>query len=277
MKCPYNYYLGEQEGYYLAGKVENLRRNWGKAYHDSLDEYDYVIFQGGGIDDAIQAAFKQVWNWKDSLTPSPEDEGDWDKSRTFDTLLRAIVWYAEEYKDSPLVLAALPGGEPATEVRFEVPIGDGPYRISGRIDKQVLFGDLLYILDRKSTGKGLNQFYFDMYEPDTQALTYYYALSVQLGLPVAGFMIDACQALVKGNRFQRHIVSVTPSQLEMYEKSVVTAMDEANRYEEKGFWPQRYTGCGAFGGCQFRRVCKRSPEFHSEWLQRDFEKRSKKD
>lgn len=274
MTCPYKYQLSNIEGYYKPGKVENLNRTWGHAVHACGDEYDAVIFQGGRVDDALHAAIKEAWNWKDRLTPSPNQAADWDKSRTYETLIRALIWYSEEYKEAPLTLAQLPDGTPATEIRFEVPLG--PYRISGRLDKLISFNDILYILDRKTTGKGLTDYYFKFYEPDNQVLAYHYACSEQLGMPIAGFMVDAWQALVGGNRFRRHTIAVTPGQIEFWKRSVITAIDEANRYEEQGFFPQRYSGCNQYGGCVFRDVCKRDPAFHSDWLKSDYEKREEK-
>lgn len=47
-----------------------------------------------------------------------------DSRRTKETLVRAVVWYLDQYKDDPLKTALLPDGRPAVELSFMLPIFD---------------------------------------------------------------------------------------------------------------------------------------------------------
>ena len=100
-----------------------------------------------------------------------------------------------------------------------------------------------------------------------------YSIACQIGwnVPVKGIILDACQILVSGTRFERQIIPRTSETLDEWLRDLswwLRQMEDA-----EGHWPQNDKACGMYGGCQFRGVCARAPSARQQWLEADFRKR----
>ena len=257
-RCPRYYQLRVLEGY--RWPFDGAAIGWGKLFHSSLEAFDTARFQGESWNEAVRAAIKEALVGRDALADSS------DNTRTIDTLTRAVVWYAIQFRDDALKLASMPDGEPALEVRFEVPIPGTDYRLSGRMDKLAHLSKELYIVERKTTKKTLNDHYFNYYNPNTQVEAYIWATRRGLNMDVAGLMIEACQTMVSGTRFGRCRIDKTDEQLDEFERDLRYYIGQAETFAEQSYWPMNRSSCGNFGGCDYRKVCSRSGAIRHHWL-----------
>ena len=271
LACPYKYWLARVNGWRLPSRNGNLKANWGTAWHACQDVYDTTIFNGGEKEEGLRHAIKHALTYKDYLYQNPELTKI-DNSRTVPTLVRSLVGFRDKWDVEALKTVRTPEGTPSVEIRFEVPLPGTKYRISGRIDKLVEMEGLIYVVDRKTTGQALSRWYFDAYLTDNQIRTYIWALREQLGIPVAGFIIDAVQTLVNTSRFERSIFSVTKEQTDEWLRTTQYHVNEVAEYLKSGVWPQRFAACGLYGGCQFRnKICSRPEPFRQAYLESDFQ------
>lgn len=264
-RCPRLYKMGNIDGW--TTKTESAAPLFGKAVHYGLELLEYAKFNGATKDEAVHAAVKGIVDEYGAGLQEIDDA-----ARGLEAALRIPVWRAEdEYHSGNVRTAVLPDGKPALETRFECPIpGVDALRFSGRIDRIAEFGERLYIVDLKTTTSSLSSYYFERYNPNTQIYAYLWAVRRVLGIPVAGFIIDAIQSGVNFCRFGRQVFNVTDSQLDEWMDHVVLALNQAEDYYEDGDYPTNFNSCGAFGGCRFKDVCSRPPEHRQAWLDEDY-------
>ena len=202
---------------------------------------------------------------------------DHDK-KNLHSLLQALTWYLEHYRDDPASTYILANGKPAVELSFKLGTGihaaDGEeIFLSGHIDRIVEFDGGLWITDLKTTTYTVNQWYFDKYSPDNQISLYDFAGQSVLGLPVRGVIIDAIQLLADGAQFCRGIAHRSTAQRTEWFQDFRETIDIATQYAERERWPRNQTSCGHYGGCQFRPVCSSPPNVRDSVIRRLFTKR----
>lgn len=263
LKCPQYYKLNTIEGWKISS--ESIDPLWGSAIHDAFEVLDTNRFKGNKKDEAINEAIRLLITKYGALQYSDNTK------KNLETACRAVVWRADEhyYSDTAKIMP-LPNGEPALEVRFELPFEDTGYRFSGRIDKVVTLNDQLFIVDTKTTASSLSNYYFDRYAPANQIYTYIWATREQLGLPVAGFIIDAVSTGVNFTRFGRQQFNVRESQINEWIHSVkyqLKCVEDFHTIEE---WPRNFAGCGNYGGCSYRDICRNAPEHRQAFLDAEF-------
>jgi len=263
-RCQEYYRLNTLERYRWKADPD-VSRNWGKAVHMGLEEYDIALVAGAEWDEAL-------WKAVGELQKDPfELGGSKDNTRTVETSIRAIMWYAIQFQKDVIETAVLEDGTPAIEVRFEVPLPDSDFRISGRIDKLAHIGGMLHCIDRKTTKKTIGPYYFRMYDMNAQILTYLWALSRFLDERVYGFMIEVIQAMVGGNRFGRNIFNVTEERLQEFERDMLYWINNIEEAHATGKWIHNWESCGNYGGCVFRDVCRAGPSRRHRILNEKFE------
>lgn len=267
-RCPRYYQYNVLQGWRPRETVENLA--FGTALHGGVETYDAAIFSGVKHADATNLAVAEAIKLGEPLKTSK------DTGRTLETLTRAVVWYAEQFRDDNVRTAVTPDGKPALEIRFEVPIPGTAYRFSGRIDKLATINNELYVVERKTTDAALSDWYFDRYSPNTQVSAYVWALSEFLGVPINGVMIEAFQTGVSFTRIQRGIAHRTRDQIAEFVKNTATLINHAEEYHNTGFFPMNESACMIYGGCKFRPVCERPEQVRPEWLKSDFEQRGRR-
>lgn len=262
MECPRKYQLSVREGW--RSQKQNPATGWGHAVHAGLEMLDKAEAQGRSWDEELPNVLKYLAGDPFGL------KGSEDNGRTIQTSMRAIVWYVEQFRDDTLKIAKLPNGEAAVEVRYEVELPGTGKRISGRVDRVVEYGDGLYIVDRKTTKKTLGDWFFRDYQPSLQLYTYVWALRDVIGLPVLGAMIEGIQAAVGFNRFERATYYMGEEQIEEHVRNLAWHASDVAKMEAEGYYPQRFSACGNFGGCEFRDVCSKSGRLRDIYLRADF-------
>ena len=270
MTCPRKYKWSVVDGYRVIAGEAVPSRAWGHIYHSASEKRHYSLFYNNNPELALELAIKEAASQSKSL------ENSTDTKLTFQTLLRALVWYADQWKDDPLKTAVLPDGTPALEVRFEVPIF-GQKRFSGRIDRIAYLEnpDVLYLVDTKTTKEDLSSRYFGGFRYNNQIMAYLYVTRMILGMPVAGFIIDACQTLVGSTAFRRATFDVANDHLEEWFEAarwIINQADQmATEYGDED-WLPNYQGCKQFGRCQFLEISSTQPSQRELLLREKFER-----
>jgi len=273
-QCPRKYQYEIIEGY----SSSNIHLQFGIAYHSALEAFDRQLAATGDFASAQRAAVRFALEWverdDDGWTEIPSDV----PVKTRETLVRAVVWYTENYRNDALVPILLDNGTPAVELSFRFPTewtteAGETYFFCGHIDKLVEYGQQAYFLDRKTTKGSLSAYYFAGYSPDNQMSLYDFAGRVIYQQPLVGGIIDAAQLLTNSVRFARGFVHRTKSQaLEWYEMQRWW-LDQAEFYAVTEFWPMNDKACGLFGGCPFREVCSKDERVRHTFLAK-FDRRS---
>jgi hypothetical protein len=184
------------------------------------------------------------------------------------TLMRTLVWYFDHWRNDFPVLVTDEG--PAVEKLFRISVDNG-IEFVGLIDRVIEYvpGNY-YLMDQKSTGSTLSSYFFNRYNPNDQIFFYSWAGRAIFPVPIAGFIIDAAQVAVGFSRFDRHVIEYTDAQLDEWYNSAMHHIEAAQEAVRDNHFPQRFTSCMNYGGCEFREICKRSPEFRGNFLKKDF-------
>ena len=233
-----------------TSRVRPISAQWGTMLHSCLETYDQNLKFGHA--DAVDASIDQA------LKFGPELRESFDNTRTSRTLVRAVSYYTDLYREDPYVTARHPDGTACIEVRFEFPIPNRPYRISGLIDRLAYERNNLFIVDRKTTSKTLNAQWWKQFLPGIQIPTYLLA-TYWLGFKPKGAMIEGCQTMVNGCRWQRQTFEPTYDHLMEWQVDMVALIDEIDHAHQTGHWPRRRTSCELHGGCTMRDVCNTAP------------------
>lgn len=285
-ECLYKYKLRLLDGWSSPFKSVHLR--FGGIYASALEHFHKDLALGVEREEAIlnsiHLALTLSWDYA-YTTPEASYESDpahrvpdsgkpWDtghSSKTRSSLIRTLVWYFETFtEDLPVVL--LSTGRPAVEYSVKVPITDDLV-FSAHFDKVVDFAGQYMIMDQKTTGTTVSDYFFNQFSPDTQMSMYTYLGRIAFNLPIKGIIIDAAQITPGFSRFERGFVFRTDSQLTEWLESSLSTIERARSATRRGFFPQNDTACGNYGGCEFRAVCSRSPEVREKFLASDFIKR----
>lgn len=202
-----------------------------------------------------------------------------DTQRNRQMLIRAVVWYCEQYKDSPFKTLILADGSAAVELsfRFELPKttpGGVPYLWCGHFDRACVDqSDNIWIQDSKSTKYALSSNYFDKYSPDNQMSGYTVGSKVAFSIPAKGVMITAVQLGAEWCRYGLGFAPRTEGQQREWIADILFYIALAQQCAEEDYWPMNDKACHHYGGCQFRGVCSKSPEVREKFLESDFIRR----
>ena len=232
--------------------------SFGTLLHSCLETYDRALLastresHGDRVAEATEQALQEA------LVRGLELKESIDSARTKETLVRAVVWYAEQFKNDPYETATLPDGTAAVETRFELPFLDTGLRISGRIDRLVHYRGDLYVVDRKSTKKSLNISYLNEFTGAVQTYTYYWA-AMQMGMKPRGLLYEHCQTMVSGCRWHRQTVELFPANITEYEADMTDLIRRVEIAHETGVWPRNRASCNNYGGCALREICNALP------------------
>lgn len=193
--------------------------------------------------------------------------------RTRYHLIRALVWYFEQYREDSMQVHQLANGKPAVELSFRVPVGlelstGEPVLLSGHFDKVVRFNDHLWIKDIKST-KSITAAWREEFDLSHQMTGYILGGSLAISEPIKGVVIDGVCLQVGGVKFGRHFTHRTESQLGEYINDLRLLVDQAEAYAAEGYWPMNTSFCRF---CEFKGVCKQPPEMRGGYLRQWFRK-----
>jgi hypothetical protein len=267
--CPRKYQYKMLENWTKRGMAIPLE--FGILYHSALEAYDKGKATGLSHDEATEACVLAA------LIKGKDFIGD--SKRNKETLIRAVVWYLEAFKDDPAKTIILANGQPAVELSFRMEISlpnpDGePYILCGHLDRLVEMGDSVYVVDHKTTSGTISSHYYNQYSPNNQMSLYTLGSRVVLSKPATGVIINACQLAVGFARFHRGIVTRTQAQTEEWMKDLECWIKKAETFARENYWPMNDTACMLYGGCEFQGVCSNDPSMRKTLLQSDFEKKT---
>lgn len=266
-ECPRKYYYTIILGWQPTGFAAHLA--FGIALHKALETYDKAKALSGDYDRAVEEAVGFCLHYGHRTVA-----GEWapydakfthEPSKTRETLLRAVVWYLDQYREDPFQTLILSDGSPAVELSFKVnlklttPEGD-PFLLCGHLDRVGRVGPHLYWMDRKTTKSDPNSRYWATFTPNNQMSLYHAATQLIFPETVSGGIIDAIQLGATFARFRRHTITRTPGQQAEWEQDTYQWIGLATHFAAENHWPQNDKACGNFGGCPFQIVCSRDPK-----------------
>ncbi len=270
-KCPRYYQYRIIEGWEPQGLSVHLL--FGQLYASALEQFYKLRFAGASIDDAlrdvVRTALIQSWDYENNC-PVIFDSSS--KSRI--NLIRTIVWYIEKYGNETgqnLKTLRLQNGKPAVELSFSFEVSDDII-FCGHLDRVVQMGNEPYIMDQKTTGSSLTNYYWRQFKPDVQMSMYSFAGQAILNSPIAGVIIDAAQITVGASIFARDVTQRSEIELEEWFADTMLLIEQTRGYGEKGHYPMRPTACSMYGGCPFHSVCKTQPMLRQTELETNFNK-----
>lgn len=272
--------------YYEYSIIQGWRKNadtinFGLWFHNALEAYERAVIAGEESEDALALGIAHAL--AEAGVADPETgEVIWDSldnRRTRWTLIRALVWWVDEWGDGAVQPYVFPDGTPAIELSFTIPLPldnpDGnPYLLCGHLDGVVNFGATdRYIKERKTTTSTLSGFYFKRFAPNTQISTY--DLAAEFVLPelgTKGVMMEAAQTGVTFARFARQFVNRTPAMREEWLRDMLTWIRHAEEYARESYWPQNQASCSNYGGCPYRGICSKDPASRKRFLESEFKR-----
>lgn len=213
-------------------------------------------------------------NTKNCFLPWESDNPN--KNR--ENLVRTIIWYLDNYKDSSERTLILEDGSPAVEVwfRIELPIktpSGKSYVLSGHIDKIIEYAGGKWFRDLKTTKSTISSDFFTKFSPNNQMSQYTLAGKVVFDEPLMGGIIDAAQVAVTFSKFQRGFVERTKAQMDEWLHDMQFWIKLAEKYVEADHWPKNDNACHNYGGCDFRDICNKDPSLRDQFLRTYFERR----
>ena len=247
---------------------------FGQLYATALEHFYKHRAEGADIDEALRRVVKEAMegSWNPELGAAREFDH---AAKTRANLIRSIIWYVDQFgdeTDSGIQTFHFPDGRPAVEVSFTLNV-DNDIVFCGHLDRIVEYGGALYVMDQKTTGSTISPKFFDDFKPDTQMSMYTFAGQAVMHSPVKGVIIDGAQIAVGFTRFERGFTFRTAAELdEWYDEMMGLAATIRSATMLRNF-PMNRSSCGNYGGCEFRRVCSRSPEVREQFLKADFAKK----
>lgn len=278
--CAYLYYLRIIQGW--TPRNQSIHLTFGLYFHEGIEHYAAELFRTGDFDTAVEYMVKtmlertgeridDVWfPW----VPDPLDKAVKLKNRF--TLIRALVWYTEHFKDDALSIVALENGKPATELSFRItlpihaPTGED-HILCGHLDllAQAKNGSY-WVLDHKTTKSALSSYFWNQFTPNNQMSLYTFAGQVVLDKPISGVIVNGVQLAVNFARFARQEAHRTTDQIDDWYEDMLHYIELANSYAEKKFYPQNDTVCTMYGGCDFQDICAKSAKVREQFLKANF-------
>lgn len=264
--CPRKYYYSIILGWRPNSKAPPLL--FGSAYHDCLELFEKRRAEGIGHTDALREAVRKAFVLAEA------GFGD-DSARSKLTLLRSLVWYSEQYMHDVLSTYVFPNGRVGLEMSFSFPLPFGPepnqhYYYSGHMDRLAMYSGALYTVERKHTKTTLSEAFFQRYYFSSQIGGYVYAGKVVFDTPVSGAIIDATQVAVNFSRFGRSVVHRVNEHLEEWMSDAHYWIRQVEMAWKEDYWAANTESCGKYAGCQFRKVCSKSPATRKLILETEF-------
>jgi len=270
--CLRKYYYAMIEQ--IAPEEKSVHLIFGGIYAKALEHFYKYRAAGDDYDAALCKVVREALNasW-DRENEKPIFFNDTKKTRV--ALIRTIVWYLEQFgheTDEGLKTYHLSDGKPAVELSFAIEI-DQDFVYCGHLDRVCWMGDDLYVLDQKTTGSSLTNYYFNQFDTSLQMTGYSFAGKATLQSPIRGVIIDAAQINVNSTVFGRKITTRTPDQIEDWVNSMRHTIESVWRATETGYWPLNYSSCEKYGGCPYRVLCTTSKKLRKNYIKTDFKKK----
>lgn len=266
--CMRKYYYTMIEGWSPNEKSVHLL--FGGHYAKALENYYKYLAAGATAEESLHRVVHEA------LIESKQEPYPPHSAKTRYSLIRAIVWYFEEFGDerhAAIKTHYLSDGMPAVEMSFQIDVAED-ITLSGHMDRVVSWNDGLYAMDQKTTGSALGSYFFDQFNPHNQFSLYSFAGQIVFNSPVRGVIIDAAQILAGGVKFMRGTTLRTEEQLQEWWTNTEDTIRRAQEASFTGKYPMNLSACGNYGGCPFRPVCARPESSRSRFLKADFNQKT---
>jgi len=250
---------------------------FGGHYATALEHYHKHRANGMSLDEALEEVVHEalINTWEVTGTKDGESIGrpwdSFDSAKNRETLIRSIIWYIDTFAEDSLSTVILPNGKAAVEYSFTLEIDYGNL-LSGHIDRLCEMNGDYYVMDQKTTGSTITSRFFDQFNPDTQMSLYTFAGKAIFELPVKGVIIDGAQIAVGFTRFERGFTFRTESSLDEWYDDTLFTIQSVQDATRNNHFPMNPTSCNNYSGCEFRKVCSKSPEVREQFLKADFVK-----
>lgn len=277
-RCPRYYMYSIVLGYQPKDMSPHL--HYGILFHGATERLDHARVKGPLQDSDLIAACR--WAMEAAGTRDPETGvfRPWrsaHEKKNLESLIRAIVWYYDEYINDTYKVLQLANGRAAVELSFRFPVGmqhaGEDYLYCGHLDSLGEYGGSVYGLDRKSTGGALTQMFFAQFSPSVQITGYNLASRLVYSVPSSGMIIDAMQVGAGFVRFGRDIVPHTEAQLSEWLTGAMYTIQQTQRWLEQSYWPMNEMACTMYGGCTYQGICRKDPSVRERFLEADFVRR----
>lgn len=275
--CPRKYYYSIVMGYQT--RLESVDLTFGILLHSAVECYHKAKAAGQSHQAALRAAL--TWTlcatWNKTLQ-RPWNSGEPEKNRL--TLVRTLVWYLDTHGDNDaLQTVVLANGKAAVELPFQfdsgfVTQGGERWVLCGHLDRIAKLNEVSYVVDLKTTKGSLGPSFFERFSPDNQFSMYALAGRIAFNEPISALIVDAAQVGVTFSRFDRALVQRDASQADEWLRDAGFWLHQMEAYAIEGYWPQNDKSCNMYRGCQFRKICSRSPVQRQTWLKADFKQRT---
>lgn len=200
--------------------------------------------------------------------------------KSWEACVQALVYYSEKFKlTEEKYVPYFHHGQSTVEYSFAFPLPvnhpqtNEPLIYVGRADQLVKDRNgIIYLEDDKTTSQ-LGATFADKWDMRSQFTGYMYAAQEYGQIPVRGILIRGI-CFYAGGRIDSQEVFTYRSRDEIeqwYETTVETAERLVRSWENEKSLMNLGDACEAYGGCQFKHVCKsKSPE---SWLRADFQQK----
>jgi len=255
--CPRRYYYEIIEG--RRGHRTNIHLTFGSALHAGAETYARSSSHEEGVREALREAL--------SIFDPPEDPPE---HKTTDTLLRSLVWYLDSLENESFQTISI-DKKPAVEQTFlfspDITVADQEIFLAGHIDRiaEDQHGHY-WVVDIKTSKNSLTPSFFEGFNPDNQVSLYTIAGKIAFNRPVSGVVIDGIQVNPNWTKLGRAHIPRYDGSLNEWLTDLTHYVELAYKFARDRYWPMNDKACSMYGGCPFRSVCSRSPEFREEFL-----------
>lgn len=278
--CPRKYFYRMVKN--LVPKRKSVHLVFGGLYAKALEDFYKYRAQGDDTDTALKKIVREalINSWtherdengnKIPGTGQPYNFDDAKKNRM--SLVRSIIWYIDEFGDelrgAPTTYH-LQDGKPAVELSFVLEFSDD-ILYCGHLDRVVEYGGNLHWMDQKTSGHPIDKRFFDGFTPDNQFSGYTWAGQMILRTPIKAGIVDGAEIGTNYTRFGRGFVTRTKAQLEEWREDADETIHRARESYVAGKFPKNVTACGNYGGCEYRNLCRMSPEVRRHYEAGDYE------
>lgn len=246
-KCPKLYF------YRYVAKREPRWRSidllWGSAMDKAIERMELLRWEGTDREISLRlvlhSALIESWKW-------PQRRMTKAKNRL--TLARAIVTYVDRWWDDPITTMIF-DGKPMVQQEIIVTLEGRRFYL--RLDRVGVLGDIPAVVDLKTTGHPIDDWWVGGFTPNGQMTLYTIGLSQLLGANVQYVVIDGVSSTERETICERALVQRTPKMIEEWLWDLPRWLERLGECEESGVWPMNDTACFR---CEYRRVCQTSPE-----------------
>lgn len=255
--CPRKYYWRHIENLQPAHGSTSLR--FGSAWHAGLEAFYKALQRNDTYSDCLVAASNAATEEFENQTKTFNFYDDY---RTIETLLQALVQYADTYytdKDNFKILEV--------ERIFAVPVTDS-VTFTGKIDLIIEMSGQRWIMEHKTTSESI-PIQQKKINRDPQLLGYVYAAQSLHDIQAEGIIVNTASIKATKSRttglygkptidFGRYMQIYTPGDLATWEDSFLyTANLIENSILDNDF-PAILDSCYRYGACSYTPLCEQN-------------------